>query len=87
MLRCAQFVISLLMNEGDSVLVERYTYSHLIDNVINFKGYADHLAHAFLLIGRPAPTTDATVARSGLTETAGHHIDGNRRHISQTPQR
>jgi len=31
-------VISLLLNEGDSVLVEKYTYSHLIDNVINFEG-------------------------------------------------
>ena len=41
-------MISLLMNEGDSVLVERYTYSHLIDNVINFKGCADCPAHALL---------------------------------------
>ncbi len=31
-------MISLLLNEGDSVLVEKYTYSHLIDNVINFEG-------------------------------------------------
>ena len=37
-MRHPQFVISLLLNEGDSVLVEKYTYSHLIDNVINFEG-------------------------------------------------
>ena len=45
-----QFVISLLMNEGDSVLVEKYTYSHLVDNVINFRGYACGSTHALLLV-------------------------------------
>ena len=32
-----QMVLSLLLNEGDSLLVERFTYSHLVDNVINFE--------------------------------------------------
>lgn len=33
-------VMSLLLNEGDSVLVERFTYSHMVENVINFRGCA-----------------------------------------------
>lgn len=31
-------VMSLLLNRGESILVERYTYSHAIENVINFRG-------------------------------------------------
>lgn len=33
-----EMVMSLLLNEGDSVLVERFTYSHVVENVINFRG-------------------------------------------------
>lgn len=36
---CAQMLCSLLMEAGDYMLTEQYTYSHMVEGTINLRGY------------------------------------------------
>lgn len=36
---CLQMIMSLLMDKGDTVLCEEYTYPHMIESLVNPRGY------------------------------------------------